>query len=471
MKINFRKFPISDIERLQRLINNLEDGGINYTYQLIALTDSAATDPVYTHNIVSTNAAITGNLLEIELGTINSSIALNFSAEYTGKPYRVFCKQAAGIRGVAYILIQNPNGLSPILLEFADVTGVADIYYTEELYPIIDISGSCYRIDADAEFPLTGNAGSKNPLGVYEKLILPNFTPVNAVSASCVLTVANTPAEGDTVTIGTKTYKARLDALGVGAYASKLLSLNSIPLEDDEFTVGLNLYTITRTALDENTPSNTIYISDSGTSAAIDNIITAINTGYVAGVTGVGTVANSLVTATKTSTSSMTVTAKTIGFTGNSITVGESFDDVASVWFEGATSLSGGIDPEAANDIFCTTAETFIENLVAAVRDNGVPGTEYGTLTEANEDCIATKVTAATMKAESIIRGASGNSIDIAASGTDLSWADDSIVLVDGVDGTPGTENQVYFNSSTLYVCSATDLTIENNNWVSTILT
>lgn len=304
-----------------------------------------------------------------------------------------------------------------------------------------------------------------------DEFVLPVGTPVNAVAASSVLTVADTPEEGDTVTVGLKTYRVRLDALGVGVNASCLLSLNSNPLEGDTFTVGAKTYTITRQALDENSPANTIYVDGLGTSSTIDNFLIAINTGYSLGKVSLGTKPNTLVAATKTSTSSMTVTAAEIGFAGNEIVVGEAFDDAASVWFEGATALSGGIDPEEANDVYCTTAETFIDNLTAAINDNGVPGTEYGTLTEVNMDCTAIKLTAATMKVTSRTLGVIGNDIAIAEDGTDLSWADDATELSGGIDGTPGLLGQTFYEDGDLWICNKEDLTVENNNWLSTTLT
>ena len=203
-----------------------------------------------------------------------------------------------------------------------------------------DVSALAVRVTG-----LEDSVGDLETKDTDDEFVIPVDTPINAVAASCVLTVADTPAEGDTVTVGLKTYKARLDALGLGSSASCLLSLNSNPIEGDTFTVGTKTYTITRQALDENSPANTIFIDGLGTSSTIDNFLIAINTGYSLGKVSLGTEPNTLVSATKTSTSSMTVTAAEIGFAGNDIVVGETFDDAASVWFEDATTLSGGIDP------------------------------------------------------------------------------------------------------------------------------
>ncbi len=432
------------------------------------------------------------------------------------------------------------------------------------------------------------------PSEIESSVILPIFTPVNAVAASKVLTVSNTPAEGDTVTIDDVTYKARLDALGVGVAASKNLYLNSNPLEGDTITIGGVVYKFRVDALgagvaasavltsDETAPTdgdtvtigtrvyrlkdspsqaNDIAISTAevtmtrlfkaingtgiagsdyfagtavpdvavtavntsafvvtitansvgfagnsffrlldcvnlswdtegdyftggidaqaandvyrggGTSACINNLVIAINTGYSAGVVGTGTVAHTTVSASKVDTQNVTITAKTLGFAGNDIALAKSLDDVASVWFEGATELSGGIDPEAANDIYCTTAETFIDNLVAAIADNGTPGTEYGTLTEVHPTCTAAKLTAATMSCTYKTKGIIGTGTNIRKSGTNLSWAGSATALSGGVDGTPGEEAQTFFESSKLWVCNATDLTSTNDNWLSTTLT
>lgn len=55
--------------------------------------------------------------------------------------------------------------------------------------------------------------------------------------------------------------------------------------------------------------------------------------------------------------------------------------------------------------------------------------------------------------------------------GEGLVTAMESTSLEDGVDGTPGTEGQSYFKGGKHWICNATDLTIENDNWLSTTLT
>lgn len=423
---------------------------------------------------------------------------------------------------------------------------------------------------------------------------IPIATPVNAVAASCVLTVGDTPEEGDTVTVGLKTYRARLDTLGTGVAASQNLYLNSNPLEGDTITIGGVVYKFRVDALgagvaasavltnDETAPSDgdtvtigtTVYrfkdspdtandigistaavsmtrlfkaingtgiegsdyfagtstpdvavtavntsdfvvtvTADSvgfagnlfakaessahldwdgetgyftggidaqaandvyrggGTSACIDNLVIAINTGASEGVVGTGTVAHTLVMATKVDTQNINIEAETVGADGNLISLAESLDDADSIWFGEATFLSGGVDPEEANDVYCTTAETFINNLVKAINHSGTEGTDWGTGTLVNADCTASKLSASTMKATSRTLGVIGNDIAIAEDGTDLSWADDATELSGGVDGTPGEEGQAFYEGGTLWICNKDDDSTENNNWLSTTLT
>jgi hypothetical protein len=127
-------------------------------------------------------------------------------------------------------------------------------------------------------------------------------TPVNAVAASKLLTVADTPSEGDTVSVGGVTYivTATVDA------ANKVL-------------LGVSA------------------------EATIDNLVLAITAGEGEGVNyGTGTVANSLVTAVKASASTMTTTSLIKGVVGNSTAIAVNGADIS--WAGGAVALSGGIN-------------------------------------------------------------------------------------------------------------------------------
>jgi hypothetical protein len=202
-----------------------------------------------------------------------------------------------------------------------------------------------------------------------------------------------------------------------------------------------------------------------GSSACIDNFISAITTGYVEGVSGTGTTAHPDVAATKVSTQSFTVTAKEVGFAGNDIALAEDCNsDALNKWTGDAVFLSGGIDAEAPNDVYCTTAEDFIDNLILAVTAGGVEGVNYGTGTVANPLVTAVKASASTMTCTNLIIGTPGNATVIAEDGADLSWAGAAVLLSGGSNATIGYKGQKMFDATYEYLC-IDDNGIYDTNW------
>lgn len=86
--------------------------------------------------------------------------------------------------------------------------------------------------------------------------------------------------------------------------------------------------------------ANDVY-SGGSAEIAIDNLVTAITTGYSSGVVGTGTTAQTLVTAAKKDADEMTVTATTAGEAGDDIEVDD--EGGGSYAFQGST-LTGGVD-------------------------------------------------------------------------------------------------------------------------------
>lgn len=404
-------------------------------------------------------------------------------------------------------------------------------------------------------------------------------TPVNAVASSKVLTVGGLPSEGDTVTIGAKTYKFR-GALGAGAKATKTLTFTDVAIDGETVTVDTDVYEFVDalteakasgvlTLTGNPTDGNSITIGEvtytfretlaeaydvkigADASTTIDNLILAITAGAGAGtnygtgtvahpdvtatagagdtmnvtakeigvagnsiattelgavaswasanlgggadavanevligtaeqcidrlivaVTGgagegtvysTGTVANTTVDVAKADTDKFVATAKSVGFAGNSIAIAEDLTNAS--WAGGATALSGGVDAQSANDVLIgVSAEACIDNLVLAVTAGSGAGTNYGTGTTVNADATAVKASASTMTATAKVKGVSGNSIAIAESGTNLTWAGGATFLSGGVDGTVGDAYEIYADSTYLYVASASN-TISGANW------
>lgn len=283
-------------------------------------------------------------------------------------------------------------------------------------------------------------------------LLIPEGTPVNGLEASKVLTVAGTPAEGETVTIGGVTYKARLDALGAGVAATGTLTFNEeLPHDGDTVIIGNQTYTF-RTELTAEPVPNEILIEASVT-LTIDNLISAVNDGPGEGTKySTGTISQGMVTCNLGGDNdSMIVTYDTVGFLGNQ------YDTLGTLthatW--GDTTLKGGIDAESANDVFVdSSAEHFIDNLVLAITAGAGAGTKYGTGTVVHPTVTAVKASASTMTTTAKTKGTSGNSIAIAetlANGSSV-WAGGATFLSGGVNGTVGSKYDMYKDASYIYI-------------------
>ena len=139
-----------------------------------------------------------------------------------------------------------------------------------------------------------------------EDVVQEKVTFAIATAADEILVLGEKPPDGDTVTIGTRTYTL-VDALTEPAVA-------------DEVLIGASAET------------------------CIDNLVTAITVGASGLVVSAGTLAHALVTAVKKDSDEMTVTAKTKGIAGNSIVLDSHFDSGSNLWTASAEALSGGID-------------------------------------------------------------------------------------------------------------------------------
>lgn len=291
-------------------------------------------------------------------------------------------------------------------------------------------------------------------------LSLPDKTPVNAVAASKLLTIGTNPVEGATVSIGGVTYKFRADALGAGVAATGTLTFNSeLPHDEDTVILGQTAYTFKTTL----TPTAGEVLIEATVTATIDNLVAAAmggegaGTKYATGTVGV----DGVVTASKTSADTMLITYNALGFAGNQYDTAGTLTH--ATW--GAARLSGGIDPQAANDVKTGgNVEGSIDNLVLAITAGAGAGTNYGTGTVVNPLATAVKASAATMTATNKIKGVIGNETAIAETLADGSWAADATFLTGGVNGTVGLENEICSDESYIYKCLAAN-TIADANW------
>lgn len=196
--------------------------------------------------------------------------------------------------------------------------------------------------------------------------------------------------------------------------------------------------------------------------ASIDNLVDAINrengAGEMGTVYGTGTVIHPSVSAAKTAADVLTATAKAVGDAGNLIAVAT---DVALASWAGAGFLTDGDDAQTANDILIgLDAQATIDALVLAITD----GTGAGTGTVAHPDVSAVKADTDKLVATAKVKGVAGNSIPIANTVTNASWAGGATALSGGIDGTVGVANETCADGSYIYHAIAAN-TIADANW------
>lgn len=296
-------------------------------------------------------------------------------------------------------------------------------------------------------------------------LLLDEVTPVNAGASSSLLTVAGKPSEADTVSLGGKTYKFRA-VIGEGVAATGTITTDeTLVANGATVLIGTTTYTY-KTALTAEPVAYEVLIGGNYTDM-LNNLAAAINGGVGEGTAySTGTVAHPLVTAGAVHNGAFTVTASSVGFAGN---IDVTSSDAHLYW--GAGTLIGGIDAAVANDVLIgESAETAIDNLVLAITaGEGGAGTNYATGTTVNALATAVKASASTMTATNKIKGVIGDNTAIAASGADLSWAEDATELSGGENGTVGVKNQIVADDTNLYMCTATN-TIADANWKKLVL-
>lgn len=191
--------------------------------------------------------------------------------------------------------------------------------------------------------------------------LLAGLVAAAAYPSMNVLRVAAAAKDGETITIGSDVFEIdtddvvttgrhQVDLTGSEtiAAAAKLLTFASNVEADDTVTIAGVVYTF-KDSLTASTTAGEVLIGADLT-ASRNNLLAAVNR-----ATGSGTLYGSLTTAqttvvgTATSTDGLTITAVTPGTAGNSIAIAEASTHLS--WAGGATALSGGVDPTAAEVI------------------------------------------------------------------------------------------------------------------------
>lgn len=278
---------------------------------------------------------------------------------------------------------------------------------------------------------------------------VPEGTPVNAVAATKTLTLAGVAIDGEKVTIGADVYEFCADAaqsLTAGSdfavditasvtASAGTLTVDTQPTAGDTMLIGSKTYTFVTAAL-----ANDDGLVSRGTDLATAQaaIVAAIN-----GADGHNT-AHPQVSAAAFGGNASVITAKVGGVAGDAIVTTETFTAGTNVFDAGTLGTTvAGVD---------CTAPNAVTALVASITANDTQG--VGAVDGAGDTVVLTADT----------KGVAGNSIAISETMANGSFAGGAVALSGGVDGTVGTNNQMYADSTYLYLCIGAN-TIADANW------
>ncbi len=171
--------------------------------------------------------------------------------------------------------------------------------------------------------------------------------------------------------------------------ATQTLTLVAAPTDGDTVTVGGKTYTFqdTLTNVANNVKNNV------SAGVALDNLIAAINRDPGDGTLyATATVQNTQVSAAADTGDTMVVTARRPGYAGNSIATTEDFTNAGNVW--GATTLTGGLEARQKVDLaidetgLATSAK---QDTMTAEIDKTIPGTTAGAVTPSDSTVLTSR--------------------------------------------------------------------------------
>jgi hypothetical protein len=357
----------------------------------------------------------------------------------------------------AYVIVCNSEGVPVYVAMSGDVsigddgaTEVSDLTMDSEAQGgIIYFNGTNWVVlpaGTSGQFLKTLGSGA-NPVWDSAPLSeLPSGTPVNAVAASKVLTIDGVVIDGETVTLGVDVYEFCGDAaqsltagstIAVDIEAAMTKSTNNLtvdtqPTAGDDMTIGSKTYTFVPDGT-ANADGEISVGTNLGTAQA--NIVAAIN-----GTDEVND-ANESASAGAFAGNISAITALVGGTAGDSIATTENFTAGTNAFSAG--TLGSGAD--------CSKGDAKTA-LIAAITSDDTQG--VGAADGGGDDIAITND----------VKGVVGNSVSIAEDMANGAFAGGATELSGGVDGTVGTERQVYADTSYIYMAVAAN-TIADANW------
>lgn len=245
--------------------------------------------------------------------------------------------------------------------------------------------------------------------------------------ATQTLTGSNIFANGETITIGGRTYTFKTALSEVKA--SQTLTGTGVFSNGETIGIGGVTYRMV-TALSSPAVANEVLIG-ADLAASLDNLKLAINQGSttyptaadnsgVGSTWSTGTVRHPSVAATTNTNTTQVVQAILAGTDGNGIGVSESAANAS--W--GAANLAGGVNPVWGEILVSGVLATDLDYLKDAINATsvvGTPGTHYSSNTTAHDEVTATTNTNTTQVVQAISYG-SGNNIATTETAANASW-------------------------------------------------
>lgn len=219
-----------------------------------------------------------------------------------------------------------------------------------------------------------------------------NASTMAGTLATGTVTASGVAQDGETITIGSKTYTWRT-AL-TGAKATGTITTTDVFADGETITINGVTYTM-KTTLSSPAQAFEVLIGASA-AASLDNLKTAINGGSTAYPTAanaagegstysVGTYRNPHVVATTNANDSQVVEAREFGTAANEFTTSETCANAS--W--GATKLSGGVANVPDEILIGGSAAISLDNLKLAINNSATEGTEYSFGTKAHPEVTA----------------------------------------------------------------------------------
>jgi len=262
-----------------------------------------------------------------------------------------------------------------------------------------------------------------------------NATAQTGVIATSTLTSNATAAtDGDTVTVGGRTYTAKTaltetKATGTYTNASTAVAGETITIDGITYTY----FDAISATLEQ---PYAVLVGASATES-LANLALAIDAGATAGTNyGLGTVAHPRVSSVSSDATTCVVTYDKVGVIGNAALTSEV---AAGSW--GEVHLEGGVDPVADEVLIGSTANgaAFLDNFKVAIDNGAGAGTVYSSNTGPHEKVTATTNSATQQVVNSRDFSILNADIPTTVSAATLSWT--STIMVNGVSKviTPAT--------------------------------